>query len=369
MVCTPHRGYSQRRLILIDHGNECIVSQEPDLCAIANAVGYRAVRRIYWPLYNLHVPWPFSRAQLFHLFNGSSLSRRPWVVSVENNSVISKANPYDARKLLAGGRCKRVIALSDIARRNLAAALEESEQGEAILAKTIVLHPPQATIPRAEDVDDSRIRLCFVGAAFFRKGGLEVIRAFDRVSRRHPELQLTVVSSLDPDPYPWPPIPREDIEESQRLIDRHPEAIVWHRRLPNAQCLDLMARSHVGVLPSRFDTYGYAALELMAAGCPVIATNQRAFAETVADDRGWVIELPLDETRTVLAPTESARRSVLEHMTDELARIFESIATNPDQIAPRAVRAVEHIRRAHDPATYAAKLREIYRTALESEMN
>ena len=55
-------------------------------------------------------------------------------------------------------------------------------------AKLSVLHPPQRVL--ANNEEDSRwnnldrVRFCFVGRDFGRKGGVEILRAFDTGCRR-----------------------------------------------------------------------------------------------------------------------------------------------------------------------------------------
>jgi glycosyltransferase involved in cell wall biosynthesis len=282
------------------------------------------------------------------------------------NWPFARLGPLDRSRLVAADPCKRVLGISNWVRKQYERNVGGTLVGDEILAKMIVLPPPQVLIPRSiETADPERIRLCFVGSSFFRKGGLELLRAFEAAYTRHPQLHLEIVSALATDSYPpETSFTAADIAEAQMIIERHPAGIRWHQALPNAACLELMSRSHVGLLPTYFDTYGFSALEMMAAGCAMVATNQRALAEVVRRDRGWVVEMPLDESDTVDRSSERLRTLASRTLVDQLVAIFEEIAANPPEAHARGSAARDYIARNHDPVRYASELRRVYETAL-----
>jgi glycosyltransferase involved in cell wall biosynthesis len=362
-VSTPHRDYADLRTILVDHDDEIELLRERDAFAAADTAMFRLARRTFW-VHRVHSTPPLSRADLFHLFGAVSYSRRPWVTTAESSSPYDMTGPVDGWARLAIGNCKAILALSNWARDEITRTVVNRADRDEIISKLQVLPPPQALVSRPAPEPDGTIRLVYVGRDFFTKGGLETLLAFDRVVADHPELHLTIVSSLNPGRvHWWPSIPGDEVASARRLIAKHSAAIDWQASLPNAECLRLMANSDVGLLPTLNDTYGYSALEMMAAGCPVIATAQRALAETVAADRGWLIELPLTVDGTIVPRNAADAMEVLACLVDRLAEIFASICADPTQLAPRAERAVDYVREFHDPAAYAARLREVYRAA------
>ena len=65
-------------------------------------------------------------------------------------------------------------------------------------------------------------------------------------------------------------------------VQKQPKLHKWISYVPkltNNETLELMKKSHIGLLPTYADTYGYSVLEFQAAGCPVITTNVRALPE------------------------------------------------------------------------------------------
>ncbi|MBV8080619.1 MAG: glycosyltransferase family 4 protein [Actinobacteria bacterium] len=365
-ISSPHRSYNAERTIFVDHGSEAVVHRELDVLALANSIQFRLTHRVPW-FYNLHTPPPLSRADVFHLFGGCSTSRRPWLTTAERGSHFRRIGPVNGWTLLARNQCKGILCLSHWALRNLAGAVDGHPEQEDVVAKAHVLPPPQRVIPRDSGARDlETVRLVFVGADFFRKGGSELLRAFTYVRRRHENISLDIVSTLNPGRYPawWDASPVE-VDEARAIINSLPGSITWHATLPNEQCLKRMAKATVGVLPTFNDTYGYSVLEMMGAGTPVIATQQRALGEVVTEERGWVVQLPLDEEGSCIPRDRAHAARVSAEVTDQLVSIFESLASKPEQVAPRAARAVEYIRARHDPAAYAADVRAFYRSALE----
>jgi len=363
-VSTPHRSYAQERFIFVDHdGHDIRVIRERDFGSVWNGLRYRLTGEMStW--YTLHSPPPFSRADLFHLYNGASLARRPWVTTVENWQ-FNRLGPIDRAGLLAGRPCRRIMAISNWVIDRFRERAVDFGYDDRIMAKVELVPPPQALVPRQERDDDGRTRLCFVGSAFFRKGGLELLRALERLAPEELPLELEIVSSLATDAYPpGTEFGPEDVAEVHRLLERLGRSVRRHASLPNAQVLELLGRSDVGVLPSFFDTYGFSVLEMMGAGLPMVVTNQRSLPELVTEERGWVLELPLDAHATVDRTSAEKRRAVSELLVEQLTEVLRRIASAPEEIRRRGAHAREYVHAVHDPARYAERLRRVYTEAL-----
>ncbi|HEX4023766.1 MAG TPA: glycosyltransferase family 4 protein [Steroidobacteraceae bacterium] len=324
---------------------------------------------------------------LLHLFNQVSYGELPWVSSFE--TVLPRlrllldrhhgpepsfgqagAHPGLVRALaaLAAGACRRLLALSqcsaDMQRELLAAALPLGpREREAISAKTVVLPPPQARLiadltakPLAAD---GRLRLLFVGASFFRKGGVELLETLAALvhTQRLP-LELTIVSSLALDGY----AAGENAADQRRvrgLIQSNRQWIHHHDRLDNQAVLQLMRRADVGVLPTYADTYGFAALEFQAAGCPVISTDVRALPEINDDTRGWLIRVPKNRLGEALYTSAADRERLSRTIREGLARCITQIAAQPQLARIKGERALRALER-HDPARIGERLFDIY---------
>ncbi|MET0247260.1 MAG: glycosyltransferase [Sphingomonas sp.] len=128
--------------------------------------------------------------------------------------------------------------------------------------------------------------------------------------------------------------------------------------------LDLMRSSHVGLLPTWADTYGYSVLEAQAAGCPVITTDIRALPEINDDRQGWMIPVPRDDRGNGLLATAEARRRFSEVLEAGLEQAVDTILADPASIATKGALALRRIATLHSPQRHGEVLREIYDQAL-----
>lgn len=103
--------------------------------------------------------------------------------------------------------------------------------------------------------------------------------------------------------------------------------------------MNLLQKSHVGLLPSWSDTYGYSVLEMQAAGVPVITTNIRALPEINSEEVGWMINLPLSNTGEAEYVGVEARSFIRKKLINDLENIIESIVVDRDVIKEKVLNA------------------------------
>lgn len=375
-VGTNHGGYANDRNIadLPFHAYRVV--------RCSNA--YRLPNYIYFKLRRkMHPSWPFLHwdgglvnYDLLHFFNGISLGRKPWLSTFE--TYLPRWAAYGAGRVewglskLADTPCKRLIALSactrDIQRQFLA---DHPPWEAAIMAKVEVLHPPQAPLIEAEQMEQKaaarrqsgRIKMVLVGTDFFRKGGLETLHALDVLLTKGAPLQLDIASSMQFGDYASKTT-QADLTAAMRIIHRHPNAIFHHRSLPNAQVLQLFRNADIGLLPTWADTYGYTALEAMAAGCAVVSTDVRALPEVNDVQTGWVLPVEKDSWGNAILKTEADRARFSTHLEAQLIATFETIAADPDGITAKGLAAHKRILERHSPAIAAKTLEGWYDAAL-----
>src|SRR5262249_18051285 len=139
------------------------------------------------------------------------------------------------------------------------------------------------------------IQFAIVGNHFFRKGGMEVLRAFDVLLGKNFPIKLTIISTFAIDQV-WPNQDRIEflakLQEAKSIISLHPDCILHCSGLPNSEVIKLLKQTHVGLLPTWAETYGYFVLEAQACGCPVISTDIRALPEINNAECGWLIKVP-----------------------------------------------------------------------------
>ena len=92
--------------------------------------------------------------------------------------------------------------------------------------------------------------------------------------------------------------------------------------------MNILKNTHVGLLPSYADTYGYSVLEAQSFGCPVITTNIRAMPEINNSKKGWIIKVDKDSLNNAKLNTKRERINFSKNLTDQLEFIIRNILDN-----------------------------------------
>ena len=305
---------------------------------------------------------PFDQ-RVFLGFNTIRIDGGPFLVFFETTLPrVSKRRfllVFLERRALRSPNCLGLVAISHCAR-NLQLAEARTHTDIA------VLHPPQKIlVAKADDKRWSEIgpvKFCFVGRDFARKGGIEMLRAFDELTQKN--WHLTVVSNLSIDDYATQYTKEEQHvlkQEVLEILGRRTDQIDWHESLPNKKVLRIMKTSHVGLLPTWHDTYGYSVLEFQASGCPVISTDIRALPEINNVNCGWVIPVGR-KFHACISPLKSKnqRESFSKDLTGSLKTLFEEILGSPRVLLKeKAERGLARIRAEHDPEKHKLALIKI----------
>jgi glycosyltransferase involved in cell wall biosynthesis len=337
-------------------------------------------------LNNQYFDFNLNRVDLLHLFNGISYGRIPWVSTFETilprfRSLIQRTHgsspvhdqhtyPRRAFDCLAGGACKQLIALSESTAYMQRALLADfSNYQEIVGAKIVVMHPPQdAFVDRFEDkqIDlNGRLKFMLVGNSFFRKGGREVIETLKKLrDQYHEDLELVIVSSLRDDGYAVP-VSEADVKYVREFIAANQTWVTHYPQLPNPKVLELMKKTHVGLLPSYAETYGYSVLEFQAAGCPVITTNIRAMPEINNDTRGWMIEVPKNSLGEAIYTTQSDRSIISEAIRDGLESAVGAIMADRSILLAKSNASIAGIKMEHSHEEFSARMKTIYLNAIQ----
>ncbi|NLN69991.1 MAG: glycosyltransferase family 4 protein [Chloroflexi bacterium] len=326
-----------------------------------------------------------NKVDLLHLFNGINHGKTPWVSTFETllprlkrllgnynqkpDSIYLGNKEKRALDALCGDACKQLIALSECSRLIQLDVLKRlSININAVESKMTVLHPPQAK--KINGYDDKqldrfkKIRFMLVGAGFFRKGGREVLRVFERLVRKEGyPIELIIISSLLMDQYAAHET-EADVAWAKKTIAANEDWITHHINLPNEQVLNLMQSAHVGLLPTYADTYGYSVLEFQANGVPVITTDVRALGEINNNSAGWLINVPKNELGESFYATAEQREQLSASIESGLEKIVRNIFSETESLRLKGIASLEKIERDHDPDDYARRMREIYQGVL-----
>lgn len=319
-----------------------------------------------------------NKVDLLHFFNNVSYGKTPWISTFETfipryptllnhqeEGIVLNKDVDRAIKALADPACKKIIALSECTLNYQNQLLNKYPMyREDIVKKQIVIHPPQKIYINkfSEKVLNRKEELSFifVGKDFFRKGGLEMLNAFDIVKNTYNlPVKLTIVSSLETNDYATKS-GKYEYELARKIINENKSWITHYLNLDNSKVLDLMSKHHVGVLPTWADTYGYSLLEMQACGCPVISTDVRALPEINNSVIGWMIKVPKNNLKEALYSTEKQKKVMREVISENLVQILIEIFNNKSVIESKSNLSISNIKKYHSIDEYSNKLGNIY---------
>lgn len=366
-ILYTQKGYNEKRNIL--GLTDFKYQQSIDLFKLICHFYYKIRRSVlYWALNLYWNPIPKNKQTILHLFNGICLSHQRWITTFETALPrLGLQNNFLNRlcvKRMAHGNCKRIIAMSkcnyEIQRNWL--NLNFKEYANDILSKTTVLHPPQKLLVESfsdKKVDFNKVKFVLIGADFFRKGGLECLKAFKELKNKgYDNWEFTIISTFQYGDYASK---ATDVELlSAKEIIKDISNIRHYSSLPNNKVLSILKSSHIGLLPTYADTYGYSVLEAQACGCPVISTDIRALPEINNNKCGWIINIPKDGNGNAILNNDEHIKKISIKLENELTGIIESILKQPISIKEKSTFAIERIRQMHEPNEYSKALVNVY---------
>lgn len=350
-------------------------------------MGFKAIQKVFRPKKLSNVDYKYlslpQQIDGYHFFNYVTTVNTPWITTYEtfvpriketlNIHHCDATFPctdkiYKELEVLASRNCKKLIALSKC---NQSMQIELLKQYptlyKKIKPKLTQINPPQQLLINdysEKELSNQYIQFTFVGNDFVRKGGVEIVKALHKINKigLYPIKLVLVTDINNRENYVFKDnqLTEKEFEEVENIIMNSPW-IELYSNLPNDKVLNLMKNSHIGLLPTWGDTYGYSILEFQAAGCPVITTNVRAIPEINNDKCGWLIELNLNKHGELGITSFEERQIMSQKIIDGLINAISYILENPKSIKNKGEASLNRIAREHNPSEYANKLAQIYK--------
>lgn len=360
-------GYNEIRNIIDLPFSNVTIGRHRDPIQLLDLAYFKLTGKLNLSFHAIHNDLGLARFDVLHFFNKVSLSKTPWLSTFESFIPRLQSPSEKLYRTILDPSCVGLIAISNGACRMEWSRLERfTHLRDDIMKKIQVLHPAQR--PGISSIAEKpplaeRVKLIMVGHEFFRKGGLETLRAIDRLLQINAPLHLTIISQLKTQDYVSYSGEKE-LTEAKRIIAKYPGNITYFHTLGNAAVLELFKDSDIALLPTYDDTYGYSVLEAQAYGCPVITTNVVSLPEINSNAVGWLVDLPITHTGEGDWRTRQGKAHISRAIEDQLVDHLEKIIASPDVIRIKGEAALERIRNEHTPASRAAFLETMYTSAM-----
>jgi len=278
------RHWPRGRVVNFDSFEHCHGMQVARQRAMTGTTGQRWIHRL--PLVNIkRRPAGLDRDVVVYSW-GAVIVPGPFILDLDNPYALTAYNLsamsiYRAvlRRLLRADRCVEIRCLSMACRETLRALF-----GDGVCAKAVVRYPrlSDSDLPRTVDVATTRpCRFLFVATQFEIKGGAALLRAFRRVARESPGTTLDIVSHVPP--------------HYRNLVADCPGVTVHEAGFSRREIASrFLQHADVLVHPTYVDSFGMIALEALAHGLALVATDVYALAEMVHEGRnGRLLQPPV----------------------------------------------------------------------------
>ena len=159
--------------------------------------------------------------------------------------------------------------------------------------------------------------ILFCGRLNPQKGISALLDSFSIVMREDPKACLVVAG--EPDSKQTAALIQEKLDQNSGLKKR----IKFLGKLPRKQLALLYQIADLAVVPSVYEPFGYAALEAMAAGIPVVATQAGGLAEIVQHERtGLLVPVHVEGNLRVIDVPELASAQLMLLADRAMAKQF-----------------------------------------------
>ena len=239
----------------------------------------KIIRKVYPSLPNVHWTKNAKNYDLVHCAHCLSKNKQPWICDIEYVGQFwaggfSRKYPSkrEILKYLLSPYCKKILAWTEWARDGIVKEFPE------IKTKVEVVYP---AIPerKFKKIKSNKIKLLFVSRRFYFKGGLYALEVMDRLTKKYDNVEGVIVSDVPEEVYK-----KYKGNKKIKFLGMMPQKKLFDKIYPSCD---------IFVYPSFTDTFGFAIIEAMSFGLPVVSVDGQSRGELIEDGvSGFVVDLP-----------------------------------------------------------------------------
>lgn len=203
-------------------------------------------------------------------------------VNFKDRKLRSRISLSIIRRFLLSNRCKYVFNWSKSSKKILIDVLKIPKKKQY---KFKTIYPSIEPMDFNKKNNQKSINLLFISSIakfdkdfnFYMKGGKLVLQAYEELKARYDNIHLKYIGY----------VPMEFRERFEKLSD-----IAFYQRVPYEQIFEMYRCSDIFLFPTYGDIFGFAFIEAMSFGLPIIAINNNfAATEMVINNKtGFLIE-------------------------------------------------------------------------------
>jgi glycosyltransferase involved in cell wall biosynthesis len=287
----------------------------------------RVMGLVNFPAPNVHFTKSKNKFDLIHCAHCLSGNKSAWVADFEGiwQMFISGKETFFGKKLasriLKSTYCKKMIAWTEATKKDFSRTFPGLEE------KIEVVYPAVPAHSRKEN-RKKEVVLLFIGRYFYEKGGHHALEIMDKLTAKYNNVKGIVVS---------------EVPNKVREKYRNNKKIEFYKLMSQSELFSkIYPLADIFLYPGYSDTFGFAILEAMSFGLPIVTADAVARKELVENGKtGFVIEanhkrewetdyVKIDDENRIFAElldkTEEliANRAVREKMSKKCTELIKS---------------------------------------------
>ena len=215
------------------------------------------------------------KIDLIHCAHCMIFTNHPWVMDLEASWQlwIGKPNNFSffvARKLLLAKNMKKIIPWTNTTK-------EEVVNHFPLLKEKLEVVYPAVPLPKIKRKRRKKLTILYVSRYFWIKGGLIALEVLERLKEKY-DIREVFISDV--------PKSIKEKYKNLNIIE-----LVSHKKLVETY----FPQSDIFFYPSFVDTFGFALLEAMSFGLPIVTVNTKftkSRKEIITNQNGFIIDIP-----------------------------------------------------------------------------
>jgi len=259
------------------------------------------------PLLNLHQTNTKDDYDLIHCAHCLSKTKRNWVADMECvwSMWISGMNTREGKKkvekILKEKNCKKIIPWTENAKREILKIFPD-------LTYKIEKVYPAIPLKKIKEKKDKNLTITFIGRDFKLKGGILALECFKKIKKEFPNIRLVCISK----------IPLE-------IMKKYPEIEIYNL-LPHKKVEEILSNTDIFLYPSFMDTFGFALLEAMSFGIPVVATKTfltTSIEEIITNNKNGYL-IPIKFTHRDIEEKEKEKEEAITKIVKKISQLIKN---------------------------------------------
>ena len=263
----------------------------------------RLTNKLNLSIPNVHLTKTSQNYDLIHCCHCLSKNKNKlWVADIESEWQLyfgkkTKKSKEKVREILTNKNCKKIIPWTEKTKKEILKEFPE-------IKDKIKIVYPATSLPNIKRKRHKNINLLFVARYFYEKGGLHALEVIDRLTKKYNNVKGIIVSK---------------VPESVLKKYSQNRKIKFFDLMPQKELFELHSNSDIFVYPGYSDSFGFAYLEVMSFGIPIITVDGFARKEIVEGGKsGLIVEKPLEIDYKIL------NHDIINQLIENCSKLIEN---------------------------------------------